>query len=220
MTFFPVVPQLRGTICACVIYTFGMLYLLGQFGFVWWVNWLVLTTNSLESCQENATTKPTSHRQTAGLARNSMGSIIEHMPTLCHTPTFHPLYPPPFFSFRLPSDGPGAPGNIYLSWLLLPHILMDLDHHTLGSAGSLLSSVLQSLYLYFCKMWCFVILMFSFLLLIISCGPSSSRSWRWTGDCVAQLTLVDASACSVVLLDLHTLHIWYKLYQILCQCKL
>ena len=54
---------------------------------------------------------------------------------------------PPLFSFRLPSDGPQAPGNIYLSWLLLPHILMDVDCQTLGSAGSLLASVLRSPYI-------------------------------------------------------------------------
>lgn len=41
-SLFPVVPRLRGKICARVIYTFGMLYLLGQFELVWQVNWLVL----------------------------------------------------------------------------------------------------------------------------------------------------------------------------------
>lgn len=37
-----------------------------------------------------------------------------------------------------------TPGN---SWLLLPNILIDVDHQTLGSAGSLLSSVLLSPYI-------------------------------------------------------------------------
>ena len=65
----------------------------------------------------------------------------------------------------------------------LPHILTDLDHHTLGSAGSLLYSVLLfPSHLYFCKIRCLFILVFSFLLLIILYGlPSSELDRRLCG---------------------------------------
>lgn len=89
--------------------------------------------NSLSHAKRMQPPKPTSHRQTAGLARNLMGAIIEHVSTLCRILTFHPLYPPPpppLFSFRLPSDGPGVPRNIYLPgsccltswwmWIIIP----------------------------------------------------------------------------------------------------
>ena len=46
-------------------------------------------------------------------------------------------------AFQAPSRTT-APGNIPLLRLLLPNTLMDLDHRTLGSTGSFLSSVLPS----------------------------------------------------------------------------
>lgn len=49
--------------------------------------------------------------------------------------------PPLLFSSKFPFAGPQAPGNIHLSWLPLPHMLMNLDRLTLGSAGSLLSNI-------------------------------------------------------------------------------
>ena len=90
-------------------------------------------------------------------------------------------------SFRLPSDGPGAPG-IYLSWLLLPHILTDPDHYTLGSAGSLLSSVFT-----ISQTWRLFTLIS--LLPIILCVLPSSRSAGWTGGHVTWAPLGDASSC-------------------------
>ena len=67
----------------------------------------------------------------------------------------------------------GAPGTISLSRLLLPHILMHMDHHNMGSAGSLLYSVLVSRHI--CKMWCLFTLIFFVILLIISCGLPPPR---------------------------------------------
>lgn len=88
----------------------------------------------------------------------------------------------------------GRPLRISLLWLLLPHILMNLDRHTLGYAGSLLSLVLLSPYI--CTYW-------------------------WRGGHVGLAPLGNALACSVILLDPHTLHIFYNnVYQILCQCNL
>ena len=48
----------------------------------------------------------------------------------------------------------------------------------------------------------------------------SSRSPRWRVGRVNLGPLGDASSCSIVLLDPHTLHTLYKLHQIFCQCKL
>ena len=82
-----------------------------------------------------------------------------------------------------------------------------------------------SLYLYVCKMWCLLILMFSFLLLIFSCGLSSSRSWRWRRSFVAQATLVDASACSLTPnpssgIYIYIYHINCIRYRVNANCKL
>ena len=100
-------------------------------------------------------------------------------------------------------SSPSTPSSLFIQvpfwWTrapmdVLPLLALDLNHHTLGSAGSLLSSVSRSPYI--CtsvnlkkknlKTWCLFILMFSFLLLIFSWGLSSSRSPWWTGGCVAQ----------------------------------
>ena len=98
-------------------------------------------------------------------------------------------------SFRLPSDGPQAP------WDRLPfpgscclEILIDLDRHTLGSAGSLLSSASLSPHI------CISVNLDASLclLLIILCGLPSSRSPWWTGGRVAREHLGDASSCAVV----------------------
>ena len=80
--------------------------------------------------------------------------------------------------------------------------MSDLDCHTLGSAGSLLSSASLSPHIYSSvnldPSLC--------LLLIILCGLPSSRSSWWTGGCVAWAPLGDALSCSVVLW-IHTLYI-------------
>ena len=91
-----------------------------------------------------------------------------------------------------------------LLWLLLPHILMDLDPHTLGSAGSLLSFVLLSPYI--CtsikldtsSLWSFLFYCYS-----------SCVSWSLPGH-VGLAPLGNALACSVVLLDPHTMCIRYS----------
>ena len=79
------------------------------------------------------------------------------------------------------------------------NILMHMDSHTLGSAGSLLSSV--SLFPYFCTYISlkplYSVLLSSVLLLIILCGLPSVRSPQLTGGRVARAPLGNASACSV-----------------------
>ena len=95
--------------------------------------------------------------------------------------------------------------HIILNCIPLHHNLCqmsDLDCHTLGSAGSLLSSASLSPHIYSSvnldPSLC--------LLLIILCGLPSSRSSWWTGGCVAWAPLGDALSCSVVLW-IHTLYI-------------
>ena len=73
-------------------------------------------------------------------------------------------------------------------------LLTDLDRHTLGSAGSLLSSVSLSPHIYIS-----VNLDTSLcLLLIIMYGLPSSGSPGWTEGRVAWAPLGDASSCSVM----------------------
>ena len=94
----------------------------------------------------------------------------------------------PFWSTTAPWDHLPFPGSCCLE------ILTDLDRHTLGSAGSLLSSASLSPHIYIS-----VNLDASLcLLLIILCVLPSSRSPWWTGGRVARAPLGDASSCSVV----------------------
>ena len=91
-------------------------------------------------------------------------------------------------SFSLSWDHLAFPSSCCLE------ILTDLDRHTLGSAGSLLSSASLSPHIYISvnldDSLC--------LLLIISCVLTSSTSPWWTGGHVARAPLGDVSSCSVV----------------------
>ena len=78
-------------------------------------------------------------------------------------------------------------------------ILMDLDRHTLGSAGSLLSYLyLISPHIYISVKLDASPLGYLCLLLIILCVLPSSRSPGWTGGCVPQAPPGDASSCSII----------------------
>ena len=83
-----------------------------------------------------------------------------------------------------------------LSWMLPPHVLTDPDRHSLGSGGSLLSSVWLSPHIG--TSVTFNAPSFLFLSFIVLRGPSSSRS-PW-------------SACSVF----SWIHALYPYYVIIC----
>ena len=99
--------------------------------------------------------------------------------------------------------------------LLLPHILMDLDHYTLGSVGLLLSSVLLSPFICISvkcngySQWCFL-----FLLLIILCGiPSSQSPWgadeiMWLRHRLAMPWSAQSSP-SIHTLDIYNCKLWF-----------
>ena len=99
------------------------------------------------------------------------------------------------FSLYIASSSSSSSSSLFIQapfwwttgpWDHLP-LLAHTDLHTLGSTGSLLSSVwLISLYLHF-YMWCLFTLIFSVLLLIILHGLPSSRLPRWRGVRVAIL---------------------------------
>ena len=110
----------------------------------------------------------------------------------------------------------GPLGPINLSWLLLPHILSNPGHHTLGSAGSLLFYVsLSPIHLYFCK--------FLHLFTLISLCNSNYLVW----PALFLVTAVDRRFCgsgtswrclvllSRRLLGAHALHILQFLSDIL-----
>ena len=107
-----------------------------------------------------------------------------------------------FFCFQFPQAASCVTLYTLHSFLLLPfnqsicclEIPTNLDCHTLGSTGSLLSSVLLSPHIYISvnrdASLC--------LLLIILCGLPSSRSGQWTVGHVARAPLSDALSCSVI----------------------
>lgn len=87
--------------------------------------------------------------------------------------------------------------SLQFYYLLISLLLLNLNHFTLGGF---------------------------FFVLIVSCGPSFSRSPRWSGGHVTQAPLDDALTCSVILLDpqYFTIYIFCNLLvsAILSICKL